>query len=130
MSPIRAYRVMVAMGDKLDQRLLQRFVQVNGIYPIGQIVELDDGQIAIVRGQNADPCKPVLGLVETVEDLHLVPEDEHLIDLSNIACGCARRILCELTPDTAGERLRPAATEPAAAPAVAEGAPSSPLRWN
>jgi putative nucleotidyltransferase with HDIG domain len=31
MSPIRAYRVMLAMGDKLDRRLLRRFIESNGV---------------------------------------------------------------------------------------------------
>ena len=106
MSPIRAYRVMVAMGDKLDQVLLKRFIEVNGVYPVGQLVELDGGDVAVVRSQTDDMLRPQVALVETAFGHELLDHDEQLIDLSDIECGCVRQILCELTPAQAGEKLR------------------------
>ena len=101
MSPIRAYRVMLAMGDKLDRKLLRKFVEVNGIYPIGQYVKLDNGEVAVVRAQTDDMLKPAVALVDGEGASDLLERDEALLDLSDIQCGCARSILCELTPDEA-----------------------------
>ncbi|MFT4513573.1 MAG: putative nucleotidyltransferase with HDIG domain [Planctomycetota bacterium] len=99
MSPIRAYRVMLAMGDKLDRKLLRKFIEVNGVYPIGQFVKLDDGKRAVVRGQTEDMFKPVVALLDSDDPINLLERDEELLDLSDIACGCVRSILCEMTPD-------------------------------
>jgi len=103
MSPIRAYRVMIAMGDKLDQRLLKRFIEINGVYPVGQLVELDGGEVAVVRAQTDDMLRPQVALMDGGSDLLM--RDEELIDLSDIECGCARSILCELTPDAAAAKI-------------------------
>ena len=105
MSPIRAYRVMLAMGDKLDRRLLRKFIEVNGIYPVGQLVELDDGAIAVVRAQTASMLRPVVELIESELSPDFADEGQQLIDLSNIACVEARSILAELTPEQAKQRF-------------------------
>ena len=105
MSPIRAYRVMLAMGDKLDQRLLQRFVHCNGVYPVGQFVELSTGEIAVVRGQTGSQKQPIVALVERPEGQSLARDEEQLFDLSQVECSCARAILAELAPQVAQERL-------------------------
>jgi HD-GYP domain-containing protein (c-di-GMP phosphodiesterase class II) len=102
MSPIRAYRVMLAMGDSLDRKLLRKFIEVNGIYPIGQFVKLDDETVAVVRAQTNDMLRPQVALVDNAHTTDLLERDEALLDLSDIGCGCVRSILCELTPDQAG----------------------------
>ncbi len=127
MSPIRAYRVMIAMGDKLDQRLLSRFVQVNGIFPIGQHVKLDDGAIAVVKAQSNDPQRPVVELLETETGEQLAYDDEQLLDLSDVTCCAARSILLEVTPDRLDEHLQPSAP---AGEAASDDAPKNPLRWD
>ncbi|HEX6810935.1 MAG TPA: HD domain-containing phosphohydrolase [Planctomycetota bacterium] len=106
MSPIRAYRVMLAMGDKLDQRLLRKFIDCNGIYPNGQVVQLTDGTVAVVHSQGKDPLHPVVALPDTPGDDIVVAEDQRLIDLGDIECCGARSILCELTPTEAQELAR------------------------
>ena len=110
MSPIRAYRVMLAMGDKLDRRLMRRFIEVNGIYPVGQFVGLGTGEVAVVRAQSGDPLRPTVAVIDSVLDQDLVSDEQQLLDLSDIECCGARAILCELTPDQAKQRLSP--TEP------------------
>jgi putative nucleotidyltransferase with HDIG domain len=67
MSPIRAYRVMIGMKEHFDPALLRRFIAVNGIYPVGSVVQLSTGERARVLRQSQDPVAPVIGL-ET-EDL-------------------------------------------------------------
>jgi HD-GYP domain-containing protein (c-di-GMP phosphodiesterase class II) len=82
MSPVRAYRVMAAMRDHFDPRLLRRFVAVNGVYPTGSVVTLDSGDLARVEWQTADPLAPALRLDGTapggglVQDLSALPAAE------------------------------------------------------
>ncbi len=58
MSPVRAYRIMIAMKNHFDPALLLRFIGVNGIYPIGTLVRLSTGERARVLEQTADPLAP------------------------------------------------------------------------
>lgn len=106
MSPIRAYRVMLAMGDKLNRRLLRRFIEVNGIYPIGQLVQLDDGAVAVVRGQGESPLQPRVVLLESEHSQDFVDEEPQILDLASVTCAGVRSILRELTPDQARECLQ------------------------
>jgi putative nucleotidyltransferase with HDIG domain len=106
MSPIRAYRVMIAMGDRLDQALLRRFVETNGIYPVGQLVELDNGDVAVVREQGMDLLKPKVALVPNLAGLDLEEEDDQVFVLGDVTCCTARAILRELTPDEAKAKLQ------------------------
>jgi HD-GYP domain-containing protein (c-di-GMP phosphodiesterase class II) len=115
MSPIRAYRVMLAMGDQFDQRLLKKFVQQNGIYPVGQFVELDTGEVAVVRRQTASPQQPVVAVLQPTSDPAAGLTEETLFDLSQVECGCARSILAELAPEAAQQRLDGRAPPTAAA---------------
>lgn len=99
MSPIRAYRVMLAMGHKLDQRMLRRFIEINGVYPVGQLVALSTGEIAVVRQQGRHMMEPVVALLVDSEGNRLAAEDQQLIDLSDIECCGARAVLGELAAD-------------------------------
>lgn len=104
MSPIRAYRVMIAMGNKLDQALLKKFIKVNGIYPVGQLVTLSTGEVAVVRDQTADPRAPIVTIVESAAGQDLVDEEQEILDLSDIQCCGARQLLGELAPHLIRER--------------------------
>ncbi len=125
MSPIRAYRVMIAMGDKLDQRLLQRFVRVNGVFPTGQVVELDNGEVAVVRAQTDDPLAPQIAVVASAAALETPAADETIFTLGDVECCSARAILGELTVDDAKAKLGrhdTAAAPPARDPKPRHGA--------
>lgn len=54
-----------------------------------------------MRTQTNDMLKPQVALVDNAQATELLERDEALLDLSDITCGCARSILCELTPDQA-----------------------------
>jgi HD-GYP domain-containing protein (c-di-GMP phosphodiesterase class II) len=90
MSPIRAYRTMLGMGAQFDAALLRRFVEVNGIYPSGQHVQLGSGEVASVVRQSQELLQPVVRLVRDRDGNPLQPEDQVLIDLSEP--GIERRI--------------------------------------
>ncbi|MCA8953971.1 MAG: HD domain-containing protein, partial [Planctomycetes bacterium] len=95
MPPIRAYRIMLAMGDKLDRGLLKRFIEINGIYPIGQMVELAEGAIAVVKEHTDDPLHPIVMIVRD-DDGEGDEDDNELFDLREVACPNVRIILREV----------------------------------
>jgi putative nucleotidyltransferase with HDIG domain len=48
-------------GKQFDQRLVRRFVQIIGIYPVGNLVRLDTGETGVVvRINPADPHRPTV----------------------------------------------------------------------
>jgi putative nucleotidyltransferase with HDIG domain len=48
-----------ADGRQFDQHLVRRFVQLIGIYPAGNLVRLNTGEVAVVRQPHApDPYRP------------------------------------------------------------------------
>ena len=51
MPPRHAYRIMMGMQNHFDRSLLHRFIQVNGLYPIGEWVQMGSGVRARVMGQ-------------------------------------------------------------------------------
>ena len=51
-------------GAQFDQRLVRRFAQLVGIYPAGNLVRLDSGNIAVVTKTYApDPYRPQVRIV-------------------------------------------------------------------
>ena len=48
-------------GQQFDQHLVRRFVQLLGIYPVGNLVRLNTGEVAVVRQVHApDPYRPLV----------------------------------------------------------------------
>jgi putative nucleotidyltransferase with HDIG domain len=71
-------------GQQFDQHLVRRFVQLLGIYPVGNFVRLNTGEVAVVRQAHApDPYRPQVRVVydkdgtriETAYDLNLWEAD-------------------------------------------------------
>ncbi len=85
---------MLAMGDKLDRGLLKRFIEVNGIYPVGQRIQLAEGAIAVVKAQTSDPHHPIVQIIEDSQGE--APNESELFDLREVACPNVRTILGEL----------------------------------
>ena len=51
-------------GKQFDQHLVRRFAQLVGIYPVGNMVRLDSGEIAVVtRSYAPDPYRPRVKVV-------------------------------------------------------------------
>lgn len=93
-------------GSQLPTRLpdAPKFIQVNGIYPVGQLVTLDTGEVAVVRDQTADPRAPIVTIVESAAGQDLVDEEQQILDLSDVQCCGARKLLGELAPHLVRER--------------------------
>jgi putative nucleotidyltransferase with HDIG domain len=67
-------------GTQFDQHLVRRFTQLIGIYPVGNMVRLDTGEVAVVRKVNApDPHRPQVRVLFDREGNRLaVPFDVNL----------------------------------------------------
>jgi HD-GYP domain-containing protein (c-di-GMP phosphodiesterase class II) len=54
-SPDFVYNLMIKdKGESFEPRLLDRFFKIMGVWPIGSLVCLSDGRIAVVRDENED----------------------------------------------------------------------------
>lgn len=58
MSPARAYRIMIDMTGNFEPSLLRKFIQVNGVYPVGSHVHLSSGEVARVDRQTPSLLEP------------------------------------------------------------------------
>jgi len=87
MSPIRAYRIMISMEGEFHPRFLRRFIEVNGIYPGGQLLSLSDGREARVLRQSPSLLQPVVETVRDTEGKPIAREDATVLDLSVLTEG-------------------------------------------
>jgi putative nucleotidyltransferase with HDIG domain len=69
-------------GTHLDGNLVQQYIRALGIYPVGSLVRLSGGRLAIVVEQSEDLLRPTVRLVfDTTLKLPLQPRDLHLLHL-------------------------------------------------
>jgi putative nucleotidyltransferase with HDIG domain len=84
-------------GKQFDQHLVRRFSQLVGIFPVGNLVRLDSGEIAVVLKTYApDPYRPRVKVVMTAERTPL--ERPYEINLWEAAEGQAHAIQTPLDP--------------------------------
>jgi HD-GYP domain-containing protein (c-di-GMP phosphodiesterase class II) len=71
-------------GSQFDQHLVRRFVQLLGIYPPGNLVRLNPGEIAVVLRVHApDPFRPRVRILFDAAGQRLdLPADRNLWDTS------------------------------------------------
>lgn len=70
-------------GTHLDGNLVQQFIRTLGIYPVGSLVRLSGGRLAVVVEQGEDLLRPVVRVVfDTTHKLRLQPRDLHLAHAS------------------------------------------------
>jgi putative nucleotidyltransferase with HDIG domain len=83
----------------LDPTLVQAFVKALGIYPIGSLVRLQSGRLAVVVEQNSQSLTaPVVRVFfSTKSNLHITPE---LVNLA--AAGCMDRVVSRESNKTWG----------------------------
>ena len=88
-------------GKQFDQNLVRRFVQLVGIYPAGNLVQLDSGEVAVVLKPHApDPYRPqVRVLIDRDGQSMATPRDLNLWELHE---GESRSILKPLDPEQYG----------------------------
>jgi HD-GYP domain-containing protein (c-di-GMP phosphodiesterase class II) len=91
----------LSLEGHLDSTLVQRFIQVVGVYPVGSIVELNTGETCIVKQVNHPaPLSPVVLLVKSAGNTLLSSPREQ--DLSAQVETPHRTITAILDPRQAG----------------------------
>lgn len=70
-------------GSHLDGDLVQQFIRTLGIYPVGSLVRLSGGQLAVVVEQNEDLLRPTVRIVyDTTFNMGVTPRDLHLSEFT------------------------------------------------
>ncbi len=91
----------LSLEGHLDPTLVQRFIQIVGVYPVGSVVELNTGETGIVKQVNHEaPLAPVVLLVKSAGNTLLSNPLEQ--DLSGQTEAPHRGITTVLTPQQAG----------------------------
>ena len=96
-TPTRAYRIMVGMGNHFDLRLLRKFIEINGIFPNGQLLEMSSGELARVQEQGPKLLLPKVEVFTDLEGNPLSEEDRRVVALADSdTCNfCISRALDE-----------------------------------
>ncbi len=84
-------------GKQFDQHLVRRFAQLIGIYPVGNLVRLNTGEIAVVtRTYAADPYRPRVRVLVDQPGNRL--ENPYDIDLWEAAEGQPNAVVAPIDP--------------------------------
>jgi hypothetical protein len=80
MEPSHALQRIFGWKNQFNNDLVQRFIQCVGIYPVGTLVRLESGMVAIVVEANpANLLRPVVRVVlDTRRDMIVTPRDLNL----------------------------------------------------
>jgi len=104
--PLLIYRIMQRERSKsFEPALLDKFFEILGVWPIGTIVELDSGQLALVTEENKDDIFH--------PQVEVLPERRQTIDLSikDSSGKYEREIIRSLNPLSEGKSHSPYADE-------------------
>ncbi|HEX9081474.1 MAG TPA: HD-GYP domain-containing protein [Holophagaceae bacterium] len=76
-------RLLEWSGTHLDHDLVQRFIRTLGIYPVGSLVRLASGRLAVVVDQGENLLRPTVRIIyDAVDRVPLAPRD---LDLTRAA---------------------------------------------
>lgn len=83
MSPFKAMKLLLSLaGNHFDKNLAYSFIRCMSVYPVGTVVELDNGRLGVVIETNADlPNKPRLRIFYNMKHKHY--EQPSVIDLAS-----------------------------------------------
>lgn len=72
MNPINAFKLLMnASKTAYDPKIIQQFIQAVGVHPVGSLVLLKSGKLAIVTVTNfVDPLKPVVKVFYSTKSNH------------------------------------------------------------
>ncbi len=83
--------------DQLDRTLMEKFIKVLGIYPVGSLVEMASGKVALVSEQNTDLLRPILKVIYDGKNRCYLPVEE--LDLTS---NKTEKILQTISPTKYG----------------------------
>ena len=90
-------------GTRFDQRLVRRFSQLMGIYPVGNLVRLDNGMLAVVLRIHApDPARPAVRVIADPDNKPLARPFDVALWLDEGPAGPPPRIVTPVDPAEAG----------------------------
>lgn len=90
---------MVSWEGHFDPKLLQAFIKIIGIYPVGSLVRLESGRLAVVMEQSAKTLlEPVVKVFFSIKPKG--PIEIEIVNLS--AVSCKDRIVSTEEPDKWG----------------------------
>ena len=96
MPTVRAYRIMMDMNGNFEPSLLRRFIEVNGIYPVGSRVRLSNGETARVEALTDTPKAPIVVPETSSDEPHLIRRHVEPVDLRE-----SEHEIVEAVPDAA-----------------------------
>jgi len=102
-TPHEALQFLYRLGleGHLDASLVERFIHVVGVYPVGSVVELDSGETAIVQKINRGaPLEPLVLVVKSAG--HTVRSSPEEVDLSQQTRSPRRSIGAVKDPCSSG----------------------------
>jgi hypothetical protein len=87
-------------GTQFDQHLVRRFVQLVGIYPIGNLVRLNTEEVAVVlRAHAPDPFRPKVRVLFGPDGSRLdIPYDINLWEAAEGGTARASSVIAPLDP--------------------------------
>ena len=90
--PHRVLGIMYQMrGEDFFPGYMEHFIRMLGIYPVGSVVELEDGRVGVVSSSNnATPTRPKVLIVRTRDGKPLLPQEK---DISTGECPPIQRCL-------------------------------------
>lgn len=89
---------LISQKGHLEHTLVQRFIQIVGVYPVGSVVRLNTGEIAVVGRINRNtPLEPVVIVVKSAGNT--VMSHPETVDLAHTD-GTPRRSIAAVTDPT------------------------------
>ncbi|MGR5420687.1 HD-GYP domain-containing protein [Vibrio sp. PNB22_4_1] len=92
MSPAEAFKILLSLTPfHLDADLVYKFINCIGMYPVGSIVQLNDGRVGIVWTSNSlQPLKPIIKCFYSRKFNRYI--DVAMVDLKNSAYAIEKAI--------------------------------------
>lgn len=86
-SPFAAIKILLELADAhLDKELVYEFIRCMSVYPVGTLVELNNGRLAVVRQANlTTPSAPIVNAFFNFKHRHF--ETPKVLDLSKASLG-------------------------------------------
>jgi HD-GYP domain-containing protein (c-di-GMP phosphodiesterase class II) len=84
MPATQAFRILLqGCGTQFDEQLVKKFIKCMGIHPVGSLVKLKTGKLAIVMESNEElPLQPIVKIIYSSVGRHYL--DVKVIDLARI----------------------------------------------
>lgn len=92
---------LISQKGHLEHTLVQRFIQIVGVYPVGSVVTLNTGEVAVVsRINRATPLQPEIMVVKSAGNTIL--SHPETVDLARIQGAIQRTIAAVTDPVSTG----------------------------